>query len=127
MRQVPPAHTPIPPSALLSLASPERDALDILRGVLVKRWGSESLELLGSGTQALQRALELVAVGAPDPVLAMPGWGCFDLASAAVGAGVRVRLYDLEPETLQPDPDSLAGMVEAVDGVVVVSFFGIPV
>jgi dTDP-4-amino-4,6-dideoxygalactose transaminase len=130
VRQVPPAHTPIPPSALLALASPEPDAPDILRGVLAKRWGSARMELLGSGTQALQRAIELAGVGPSRRGaggIALPGWGCFDLASAAVGAGLRVRLYDLEPETLQPDPDALEVVAGDVDGIVVVSFFGIPV
>jgi dTDP-4-amino-4,6-dideoxygalactose transaminase len=59
--------------------------------------------------------------------VALPGWGCFDLVSAAVGAGVGVRLYDLDPETLQPERASLDRVVDDVDAVVLVSFFGIPV
>ena len=29
---------------------------------------------------------------------------CFDIASAAIGADVDVLLYDLDPDTLAPDP-----------------------
>ena len=35
--------------------------------------------------------------------VALPAFGCFDLATAAVGADVPVLFYDLEPTTLQPD------------------------
>lgn len=82
--------------------------------------------LVGSGTQAL--TLGIAALAGPEGAVALPGWGCFDLASAAVGAGVGVHLYDLDPITLQPDPASLARAIQAGATVgVVVSFFGIPV
>jgi perosamine synthetase len=33
----------------------------------------------------------------------MPGYTCYSVAAAAVRAGMRIALYDLDPRTLQPD------------------------
>lgn len=125
MRQVPPAYTPIPPASLAQLFAPPEGAIDELRDLLRARHEVGEVALVGSGTQALSLALE--ALCGPGGRVALPGWGCFDLASAAVGAGVEVRLYDLEPETLQPEAQSIARVADEVDAVVLVSFFGIPV
>lgn len=125
MRQVPPAYTPVPPAALLALAGSSTGAGQALHDLLVERHGAPSLALVGSGTQAL--TLGISALAGPGGAVALPGWGCYDLASAAVGAGVRVHLYDLDPGTLQPDPASLARALEGAAVAVVVSFFGIPV
>lgn len=125
MRHVPPAYTPIPPAALLRLAGPTAGANRALHERLLERCEAPSAALVGSGTQAL--TLGLSALAGPGGTVALPGWGCYDLASAAVGAGVGVRLYDLDPATLQPDPESLARAVNGARVGVVVSFFGIPV
>ncbi|GAB6059661.1 DegT/DnrJ/EryC1/StrS family aminotransferase [Desulfonatronum parangueonense] len=37
----------------------------------------------------------------------LPGYTCYSVAAAAVKAGLRVALYDLDPHTFQPDPGSL--------------------
>lgn len=125
MRQVPPAHTPIPPAALARLAAPAGGAESALRAVLAERFPGTEAVLVGTGTQAL--TLGIAALAGPGGEVALPGWGCYDLASAAVGAGVGVRLYDLEPGTLQPDPQSLARAADGAAVGVVVSFFGIAV
>jgi hypothetical protein len=104
---------------------PPAGSEDALRDLLRERHDAREIVLVGSGTQALTLAIECLC--GPGGTVAIPGWGCFDLASAAVGAGVGVRLYDLEPETLQPERASLARLVDEVDAVVLVSFFGIPV
>jgi dTDP-4-amino-4,6-dideoxygalactose transaminase len=50
-----------------------------------------------------------------------------DLAAAAQYAGVRVRLYDLDPATLGPDLDSLrAALSRGADAIVVAHLFGYP-
>jgi len=85
--------------------------------------------LLGSGTQALQVAIRAAAclVG-DDPVVALPAFTCFDVASAAVGAGARIALYDVEPATLSPDLDSLATtLAEGARIVVAAPLYGIPI
>lgn len=109
----------------MQLFRPPDGADEALRDLLRARRLVDDVVLVGSGTQAL--TLAMASLCGPGGTVAIPGWGCFDLASAAVGAEVGVRLYDLTPETLQPDPESLAHLIDEVDAVVVVSFFGIPV
>ena len=125
MRQVPPAYTPLPPSALVGLVRRPEGSEEALRALIRTRRDVEDVVLVGSGTQALTLAIQTLC--GRGGTVALPGWGCFDLASAAVGAEVGVRLYDLDPETLQPVRASLAAVVGEGDAVVVVSFFGIPV
>ncbi|HJP60779.1 MAG TPA: DegT/DnrJ/EryC1/StrS family aminotransferase, partial [Gemmatimonadaceae bacterium] len=63
----------------------------------------------------------------PGGIVAFPAYGCTDLTSAAVRAGVRVRLYDLSPATLSPNLDSLRRAARrGVDGVVVTHLYGYP-
>lgn len=126
MRRIPPAFTPLPPTALVrALGRSGHDDVTAFAARLVRRWGGAPPVLVGSGTQALTLAITALAEGEGD--VALPGWGCFDLATAAVGAGVGVRLYDLDPRTLQPDARSLARAAAGAAVGVVVSFFGIPV
>ena len=59
--------------------------------------------------------------------MALPAYACIDLTTAAVGADVRVRLYDVDPATLSPDLDSVrAAIRRGVDAIVVAHFFGYP-
>lgn len=41
-----------------------------------------------------------------DEVL-LPGYTCYSLASSVVRAGLKIRVYDLDPRTLQPDIESI--------------------
>ncbi len=119
--------------ALLGAGEPLRD----VRRLIDARYHPEDALLVDSGTSAL--ALAMCAAGKSAPSIgsdrdwcgevpariALPAWGCYDLATAADMAGARVRLYDLDPATLGPDQSSLAGVLdEGVDGVVVVHYFG---
>ncbi len=59
--------------------------------------------------------------------MALPAFTCYDIASAAVGAGVRVALYDVDPDTLGPDPASLERVLAAGAGAVVAGpLYGVP-
>jgi dTDP-4-amino-4,6-dideoxygalactose transaminase len=61
-------------------------------------------------------------------LLALPALTCFDVATAAVGADMRVALYDLDPQTLGPDLDSLESSLRTgVRAVVVAPLYGMPV
>jgi len=81
--------------------------------------------LCDSGTSALVLALR-VAVPRGGSV-AFPSYSCVDLAAAARYAGVRVRLYDLDPGTMSADLDSLeATLRRGVDAVVAVHLYGFP-
>ncbi|HEX8361985.1 MAG TPA: DegT/DnrJ/EryC1/StrS family aminotransferase, partial [Longimicrobium sp.] len=91
---------------------------------LRERFGARHVALCASGTHALQCALAR-AGGAP---VALPAYACYDLATAAVGAGVCVALYDVDPASLAPDPASLERVLAAGARLVVVApLYGIPV
>ncbi|HWZ27447.1 MAG TPA: DegT/DnrJ/EryC1/StrS family aminotransferase [Gemmatimonadales bacterium] len=101
--------------------------IDTLREELSRQYGAPRVELWGSGTQALQVAIT-VAHRRVGGAVALPGFQCYDLASAVVGADVRVALYDVNPGTLAPDLESLRRVLAAGARVVVVApLFGIPV
>jgi hypothetical protein len=90
---------------------------------LCDRFGSRVAHLTDSGTSALVLALR-ATVGKGGTV-AFPSYSCIDLAAAALYAGVRVRLYDLDQETLSVDVDSLEDTLRrGVGAVVAVHLYG---
>lgn len=94
-------------------------------GTVARRFGSQAVALTDSGTSALTLALRLTRGSAGR--VAMPAYACIDLATAAMGAGVQVVLYDLDPATLSPDEGSFRdALQEGVDAVVLVHLFGYP-
>ncbi len=128
-----PAHSPAPFAAAweavghgLGLRDDPRPRLrETIQGI----YAADEAILLGSGEQALEVAIRVAAaiVGA-DPVVALPAFTCFDVAAAAVGAGTRIALYDVEPSTLAPDLESLATtLAEGARIVVVAPLYGIPI
>jgi dTDP-4-amino-4,6-dideoxygalactose transaminase len=132
-RRVPPAHTPLSPRALVRAALNELtrsgDSLAGLERLVRTRYEAEGVLLMDSGTHALERALRLAAhlLGGLVTV-ALPAYTCFDVATAAVGAGLRITLYDVNPNTLAPDLDSLHESLAAGARVAVVTpLYGVPV
>lgn len=110
-----------------SVASMGGSSADELRDDLAKGYAARRALLFGSGTQALQTAIS-VAHRRVGGIVGLPAFQCYDLVSAAVGADVQVALYDLDPATLGPDPDSLRRLVAAGARVVVIApLYGIPV
>jgi len=108
----------------LGAGSPRR----ALKQRLTAHFGTRDHLLVDSGTSALRLAIEGALEARGGDTVALPAYCCYDVATAAVGAGARIRLYDIEPETLGPDWDSLADVLSAgVDAVVVVHLYGIPV
>lgn len=84
---------------------------------------SQGAVLTDSGTSALVLALRLAAPASG--TVGLPAYGCVDLVAAALRAGVRVRLYDIDPATLSPDLDSVHRLVQrGVDAIVVAHLFG---
>src|SRR3989442_1663171 len=131
MRQ-PPVHSPLPWPALraggAALVS-GRDPRPALHELLAREFAAERVRLLASGTQALQVALvEAARDVRGDVIAALPAFTCFDVATAAVGAGVRIALYDVDPGTLSPDLDSLtAALTVGARLVVVTPLYGVAV
>jgi dTDP-4-amino-4,6-dideoxygalactose transaminase len=57
----------------------------------------------------------------------LPGYGCADITSAIAYTRVKARLYDIDPETLSPDLDSLQRTLRCgVDAVLVAHYYGYP-
>lgn len=131
MRQ-PPAHSPLPWRALRASAGTvlrrREDARPALRQLLAGEFAAQDVSLFASGTQALQVALSVAKNEAgSDAAVALPAFTCFDVATAAVGADLRITLYDLDPATLTPDLDSLGRALADGAGIVVVApLFGLP-
>jgi hypothetical protein len=124
-----PVYSPVSPRSLVGgfaaacgLRSDDRGAVT---RALIERYDAIDAVLTDSGTSALILALRaLVPVGG---TVAYPGYGCVDLTSAAIGAGMQVRLYDLDPTTLSPDLDSVRSVIErGVDAIVVAHLYGYP-
>jgi dTDP-4-amino-4,6-dideoxygalactose transaminase len=128
-RRQPPVLSPVPYRALadgvgaaMGLRAPAHDAVT---SALRSRYGAVDALLTDSGTSALILALrEVVPSGG---TVAYPAYACIDLTTAALGAGVQVRLYDVDPATLSPDLDSVRAVIgRGVDAVVVAHLYGYP-
>jgi perosamine synthetase len=131
-RVQPPAYTPIPlgafPAAVLAAARVVRDPRAELAAELCVEYSARDAVLCGSGTEALRLAIEAVARANGAHRVALPAFSCYDVAAAAVGAGVEIALYDLDPDTLGPEPESFAAALAAGAGAAVVApLFGLPV
>ena len=105
-------------------AMAERQLVALLR----ERYAPTAIVLTDSGTTALRTALVGVLQARPGAPVALPAFSCYDLATAAEGAGVPVVLYDTDPHSLAPDLDSLrAALRLGAAAVVVVHLYGFPV
>ncbi len=98
--------------------------LEAIRG----KYGAKDVLLTDSGTSALTLALSGLSCSGSQPVVALPAYCCYDIATAAVGADVRVITYDIHPGTLGPDLDSLSTIARRRPAAVVIAhLYGIPV
>jgi dTDP-4-amino-4,6-dideoxygalactose transaminase len=124
VKRFPPVYSPIKTTALAqalllhvqpgSSVATEATASDVIAGYYP---GREVL-LTDSGTSALTLAILSIKAAIHGEVgsgesktalqVALPAYCCPDIATAAIGAGVRIMLYDTDPATLQPDWESVA-------------------
>lgn len=128
LRYVAPAYSPVDLRAAVEAAfAPGFVEIEsVVSHKLATRFGADRVRLVDSGTTALKLAIAAAhAVRAGHCVL--PAFGCYDLASAAIGAGVPVQLYDVSPKTLAPDWDSLENVSDNASSIVVVHPFGLSV
>ena len=131
MRHQPPARSPIGAAAIarafLELPPGGRDARAQLRARLLERFPADGVALYGSGTQALDVAFRIARSLDPEAPVLLPGYTCYEVATAAVGANVRVSLYDLDPDTLEPDAASIRAAAQNGAAAIVVSpLYGMP-
>jgi dTDP-4-amino-4,6-dideoxygalactose transaminase len=81
--------------------------------------------LVQSGTVALMLLLEATRGERANACVALPAYACPDIGAAALGAGFALRLYDVDPQTLQPDFSSLdAALKSGATHVLAVHLFG---
>ena len=105
IRLIPPVAVPFGPQAIAaSLVGP--DAADGLcfSAQLAERFGASRALLAGSGRAALVATLAAARPAGGGEVL-VPGYTCWSVPAAAVRAGYRVRLYDIDPATFLPADD----------------------
>ena len=104
------------------------DARAPLRASLCARYEADDAVLCGSGTHALQLAIgHALALAGGAAVVALPGFGCYDLATAVLGSDARIALYDVDPATLAPDLRSLDRVLRSgVRVVVAAPLYGVP-
>jgi perosamine synthetase len=130
LRAQPPVHSPIGLAAVLAGARAVLaggTARKRLERLLHQTYQPSGLLLTESGTTALQLALRLAVAERAGPV-ALPGYCCYDIATAADAAGVEFVLYDLDPATLGPDWPSLQRALDRGSRVIVaVHLYGVPV
>ena len=128
----PPAYSPLPLRAILGAVREtyidRTDPVPAARALVRQVYRADVAYLLDSGTEALQLALRVAARMLGKPLrVALPAYGCYAIASAAVGAGADIALYDVDPRTLGPDLDSLAATLAAGARVVVAApLCGVP-
>ncbi|HWO89929.1 MAG TPA: DegT/DnrJ/EryC1/StrS family aminotransferase [Gemmatimonadales bacterium] len=134
LRRQLPVYSPITLDAVLAGAASAlssgraRAAREALVAYLSRGFGASDVLLTDSGTSALRLAIAGAASLRPALATALPAYCCYDVATAADGADVPVALYDLDPRTLAPRPESLERALErGVSSVVVAHLYGQPV
>jgi dTDP-4-amino-4,6-dideoxygalactose transaminase len=96
--------------------------------LLRERYAPRAVLLTESGTAALTAAFLGVLRDRAGAAVALPAYSCYDVATAAAGAGVPVLLYDLDPHSLAPDLAHLrAALHHGAAAIVVAHLYGCPV
>ena len=127
-RRQPPVLSPVPARALvygIGAAIGFSSGSETVAATVRQRYGALDALLTDSGTSALILALRRILPRGG--TVAYPAYACIDLTAAAVGAGVHVRLYDVDPATLSPDLGSVRDVIRrGVDAIVVAHLYGYP-
>jgi dTDP-4-amino-4,6-dideoxygalactose transaminase len=134
-RYQPPVHSPVSARAvgagingIVRNGRSEAQSQARVVQLLTERYAPRDILLTDSGTTALTAGLIGVLHDRPGAAVALPAYGCYDLATAAAGADTSVLLYDVDPHTLAPDLAQLEDALrQGAAAVVVVHFYGHPV
>ncbi len=95
-------------AALRNTANKDEARRALARG-LIAHLGVQWAAGVTSGRAALAIALHMLKGRAPGRnEVVIPAYTCFTIPAAAVRAGLRVRIVDLLPGSLAPDPDQVA-------------------
>ncbi len=133
LRRQLPVYSPISFTSLLSgwgsLFSDSSDgAKSKIRSAIAETFTAAENLLVDSGTTGLALAIRGICEAHDQRLIALPAYGCYDLATAADGAGVEVALYDVDAHTLGPNLESLTSVLRRRPAAIVVAhLYGIPV
>ncbi len=126
LKWYPPAETKIPAKALAGAFLPGSDRFESQLCTLL---GVDHCILGGSGRSLLCRLLNELWKKDEykrDEVM-IPGYTCYTVAASVVRAGLKIRAYDVEPETLNPSMDSIQNsMSDKTFAIIGQHLFGIP-
>lgn len=126
MRWVPPAHSPLAWSDIFRVIGADGCSQERARDTIRLRFDAQAVLPCDSGTSALVMALKVAGTTHAGPI-AVPAYGCFDIATAVDGCADAVLLYDLDPATLGPDHASLDRALRAgARRVVAAPLYGVP-
>ncbi len=128
-RHLPPVGLPLDGKevwgALAGIGHPEEAALRFAAG-LAERLPGHTVVPVSSGRAALLTILEAARTARPGRTdVLVPAYTCWSVPAAVIRAGLTVRLYDVDPATLDARPDT----IETDDRVLAVlsnHLFGIP-
>ena len=122
----PPAETEIPLRALLSALFSKSSNFE---KTLCNYLGVHRCILGNTGKSLLYMlliALKKADKGRCDEVL-IPGYTCYSVAASVARAGLKIRVYDIDPQTLGPDIDSsIKAVSNRTLAVIGQHLFGIP-
>jgi len=133
LRQQLAAYSPISAIAIANAArrlAAGDDVLGAIAELLEQRFVADDVLMTSSATTALSLAMRAAAsvMGTKRPCVALPAFSCYEVGAAAVGAEAEIHLYDLDPETLSPDLDSLESVIRRGASIVIAApLFGFPV
>jgi dTDP-4-amino-4,6-dideoxygalactose transaminase len=122
----PPAETKIPIPLLFSSLVPFK--ADFVKE-LCKYFGVDQCVCAESGRALLTLVLQALSKrdGMQRDEVLIPGYTCYSVAASVVRAGLKIRLYDINPVTFHPDLDSAkSGANEKTLAIVAQHLFGIP-
>ena len=107
MRLVPPVAVPFGATRIAKslLVSDKNDGMDFARALALAS-GADAVVLYGSGRAALTSFLGRARRTSRDEVV-VPAYTCWSVPAAVVRAGMRVRLIDVDPQTLVVDLDAV--------------------
>ena len=109
----------------LARRPPATDAAAVLRAALAARFDARHVALFASGREALRVAMRVFAERSGRDEAVIPAYTCWSVAAAAVAAGLRVRLVDVDAHG-RIDLDALREVpLERVACVVVSNLFGV--
>jgi perosamine synthetase len=125
-RLVPPAGAPVPVRAVLP-ALVERPGTARGLAALQSELGVPAMFLVSSGRAALTILLEALRQRSHRLEVVIPAYTCFSVPSAIARAGLTIRLCDVDPDTLDLDPESLRRLpLDRALGIVPSGLYGLP-